>query len=208
MFIAKPRKIAAPRGLEPVHLGQHVADHVGQREDDEPAVGDDRAERDALGRGHVGDDHQRGEDGDEDRIVGRPDLSERGMLLFGGGLVACHPAIIRSGERLGDQRRQLVGHHRIGQRRRERDRAGEILAGEHIALADRSPAALRRSDRQAARPARRRSRCSRSARRRRRGPTPSCRAAPTPPPVSGMVKPILVRKSVRQPAVVTRTLSS
>ena len=30
----------APGGLEAVHLGQHVADHVGQREDDEPAVGE------------------------------------------------------------------------------------------------------------------------------------------------------------------------
>ena len=63
-------------GLEAVHLGQHVADHVGQREDDEPAVGDDRPECDALGGGHVGDDHQRREDRDEDRIVGRPDLGE------------------------------------------------------------------------------------------------------------------------------------
>jgi len=49
---------------------------------------------------------QRGEYRDEDRIVLRPDLCERCVLLFGGGLVAAHPDIL-SGQRTGEHRRQL-----------------------------------------------------------------------------------------------------
>ena len=41
-FIANADVDRPPGGLEPVHLRQHVADHVGQREDDEAAVGDQR----------------------------------------------------------------------------------------------------------------------------------------------------------------------
>ena len=140
MFIANPRIDGPPRGLEAVHLGQHVADHVGERKDDEPAVGDDRAECDALRRGHVGDDHQRGEDRDETRIVRRPDLSECGVLALrwrSGRSVTRTSDLSRAPWR--DAGRQLVGDHGVGQRRRERDRAGEVFAGEDIAVADGGP---------------------------------------------------------------------
>ena len=164
-----------PGGLESVHLGEHVADHVGQREDDEPAVGDDRAERDALGRGHVGDDHQRGEDRDEYRVVGRPHLSECGAAALCAEISLVTRPSNRQPSALANGGWQLVGHHGVGQRRREGDGTGEVLAGEDVAFGGRRLQRWRRSGRRAARPARRRSRWSRSRRRRSRAPKPSGR---------------------------------
>ena len=64
---------------ESVDLGQHVADDVGEREDDEPAVGDDGSESHTFGGGDIGDDHQRGEHRDQNRVVAATDLSKTGL---------------------------------------------------------------------------------------------------------------------------------
>ena len=62
-----------PPGLaEPVHLAQHVAEDVGEREQERAAVGDDRAELDQLRRADVGDQQQAAEQHDDEVVVARP----------------------------------------------------------------------------------------------------------------------------------------
>mgnify|MGYP000140247497 CR=1 FL=1 len=88
------------RAAHAVHLGENVTQHVGQREQQRAAVGDQReqrepadgelrAELDQLDRGDVRDQQERAEQRDDEVVHARRAGGERGPGL------GCHPAIVR-----------------------------------------------------------------------------------------------------------------
>src|SRR5699024_5299478 len=72
-------------GLETVDLADHVAEDVGEGEQERAAVGDDGAEADDLRGRDVRDDEHRAEHGEEDPVVTSAGGREGGQPRGGGG---------------------------------------------------------------------------------------------------------------------------